>query len=283
MKTTGLPIDGDKKEFNKFNQIRRKMLYNDSFNNYLRKIGYEPYPDDNICPETESLIVYGYPDEINYPYVRSLTSIHDNDNGWFNLEVFNKNEQKQGVTLKELLPDKFLSETLNGRYSGKFIYVSMGSMGSVDLDLMNRLLNTLSKTDHKYIISKGPRHKEYEIKFPNQWGDRYLPQMALLPLVDLVITHGGNNSVTETFALGKPMIVLPLFADQFDNGQRLQETGYGIQLHPYHHTEKQLIHAIDQLLYDEQLKAKLQRASARIQSQDSHLKLALKIERMFGA
>ena len=51
-----------------------------------------------------------------------------------------------------------------------------------------------------------------------------------MPLVDLVITHGGNNTTTEALHFGKPMVLLPLFWDQYDNAQRLDELGFGVRL-----------------------------------------------------
>ena len=92
---------------------------------------------------------------------------------------------------------------------GALVYVSLGSLGSADVELMNRLVAALAETPHRYVVSKGPQHESIELA-PNMTGAEFLPQPAILPQADLVITHGGNNTVTESIHFGKPMIVLPL-------------------------------------------------------------------------
>jgi UDP:flavonoid glycosyltransferase YjiC (YdhE family) len=88
-------------------------------------------------------------------------------------------------------------------------------------------------------------------------GEEFLPQTAILPQVDLVITHGGNNTVTESLFFAKPMVALPLFWDQYDNAQRLDETGLGIRLDTYGHEGPELTAAIDRLLDDRELGRRL--------------------------
>ena len=104
---------------------------------------------------------------------------------------------------------------------GALIYLSLGSLGSADVGLMQRLVDLLGRTDHRVIVSKGPLADEITLH-DNMTGEGFLPQPAILPMVDLVITHGGNNTVVESFHHGKPMIVLPLFWDQVDNAQRVR-------------------------------------------------------------
>ena len=60
-----------------------------------------------------------------------------------------------------------------------------------------------------------------------------------------MITHGGNNTVVESFHNGKPMVVLPLFWDQVDNAQRVDETGFGRRLPAYAFRDEELTGAID--------------------------------------
>jgi UDP:flavonoid glycosyltransferase YjiC (YdhE family) len=95
-----------------------------------------------------------------------------------------------------------------------------------------------------------------------------------------VITHGGNNTTTECFHFGKPMIALPIFWDQADNAQRLDETGFGIRLPTYELEDADLLAAIERLLADEPLRARLDAVSARLQASAGTARAAVLIERL---
>ena len=131
---------------------------------------------------------------------------------------------------KRTVPE-LLAPCAGGR-DGALLYLSLGSLGSADVGLMQRLVDILAGTRHRVIVSKGPLADQLHLP-DNMTGAAFLPQPAIMPQVDLVITHGGNNTVTEAFHHGKPMVVLPLFWDQVDNAQRLAETGFGARLPAY--------------------------------------------------
>jgi MGT family glycosyltransferase len=159
------------------------------------------------------------------------------------------------------------------------IYLSLGSLGSADVELMQRLVDALARTPHRVIVSKGPLADQIRLH-DHQTGEGFLPQPAILPQVDLVITHGGNNTVTEAFHHGKPMIVLPLFWDQVDNAQRVDELGFGRRLSTYGFEDAELTGAIDTLLADGELADRLAAMSERIKSTSGTVRAADLIERV---
>jgi MGT family glycosyltransferase len=169
-----------------------------------------------------------------------------------------------------------LPDALGG--DGPLVYFSLGSLGSADVQLMQRVISCLSATPYRYIVSKGPLHEEISLG-PNMTGAEFLPQTSIIPMCDLVITHGGNNTVTESLHFGKPMIVLPLFWDQHDNAQRVHELGLGIRLDTYRFTDRQLHDALNRLLGNEALRAELSAAATAIQRRDGLHKAADLIER----
>jgi hypothetical protein len=48
------------------------------------------------------------------------------------------------------------------------------------------------------------------------------PCDAVLPHAALVVCHGGSGSTFGALAAGVPLVIWPLFADQFRNGRAVQ-------------------------------------------------------------
>jgi MGT family glycosyltransferase len=220
------------------------------FDAFCRDCGAPPLPEMEFIHESPWLNLYLYPAEVDYPRERAL------DGRWHNLET----SVRAADTDEAWQPPLGFEDG-----DGKLLYLSLGSLGSADVELMQRLIDTLAETHYRVIVSMGPQHDELRLA-DNMVGEDFLPQTRILPLVDLVITHGGNNTVTECFWAGKPMVVLPLFWDQHDNAQRVHETGFGIRLDTYGHEPEQLTGAIDRLLADERLSARLAPASERLRA-----------------
>ena len=240
-----------------YERVHRPMWA--EFNAWVTQQGAPPLPDLEFIHEGTTNL-YVYPQLADYQRSRPLAP------AWHRLDS-SVRETDEKFTLPDALTNS----------SGALIYFSLGSLGSADVQLMRRVINCLSATPHRYIVSKGPLHDEIDLA-PNMVGAEFLPQTSVIPACDLVITHGGNNTVTECLHFGKPVIVLPLFWDQYDNAQRMHELGLGVRLDTYRFTDAELHGALDRLLTDAGLRSRLTAAAATIQQRDGVRKAAGLIE-----
>lgn len=231
------------------------------FNAWVTEQGAPPLPDLEFIHDG-AVNLYVYPELADYQRSRPLGP------SWHRL-----NSSVRETDEKYPLPDGLAAG------DGALIYFSLGSLGSADVQLMRRVISCLSATPHRYIVSKGPLHEEIELA-SNMAGAEFLPQASIIPICDLVITHGGNNTVTECLHFGKPMIVLPLFWDQHDNAQRMQELGLGIRLDTYRFTDAEMHDALDRLLTDAGLRSRLAASATTIHQHDGVRKAADLIEQM---
>lgn len=58
----------------------------------------------------------------------------------------------------------------------------------------------------------------------------FVPQLALLPHIDAVVTHAGHNTVCESLAHGIPLVVAPIRDDQPIVAQQVADAGAGIRV-----------------------------------------------------
>jgi MGT family glycosyltransferase len=244
---SGLPLD-DPSEWDAFRLEYGRQVggLQASFSEFCVERGAPPLPGIELIHESPWLNLTLYPQELDYPRSLQLGS------RWSNLQ-----------TCVRATDAPWEPPENDGR---GIVYLSLGSLGSADVPLMKELVAELADTPHRYIVSKGPQHAEYELA-DNMVGEEFLPQTSVLPHVDAVITHGGNNTTTECMWFGKPMLVLPIFWDQHDNAQRVDETGYGVRLRTYDRAGGELAAALDRMLSDEQLRARCAAAGERLRLQ----------------
>jgi MGT family glycosyltransferase len=233
-----------------------------SFDAFCVERGAPPLDDLEFIHSSPLLNLYVYPEAIDYPRARPLGPT------WHNL----------GASVRATDEAWSLPAELD-HGEGSLLYLSLGSLGSGDVELMQRLVDTLAQSRHRVIVSKGPQHEQIRLA-DNMAGAEFLPQTSILPQVDLVITHGGNNTVTEALHFGKPMVVLPLFWDQYDNAQRIAETGLGARLETYRHEPGQLLATVDRLLADDALAGRLTGISKQLQAAPGTARAADLIEQL---
>jgi MGT family glycosyltransferase len=259
---SGLPV-ADRSEWRAFadeyHRQHEELLA--SHNDFRASVGTDPCPPDEFNTYSKWLNLYLFPEAADYDRAQPL------DATWHRLQSTVRTSDAP-FDVQEHLPG-----------DGKIVYLSLGSLGCMDVGLMQRLIDALATTEHRTIVSMGPLKDQMTLG-PNMYGDQFLPQPSILPQCDLLITHGGNNTVCEGFHFGLPMIGLPLFWDQYDNAQRLDETGFGVRLPTYDWTDAQLVGAVDRLLADDDLAARMTTIATQVQDEPGRVKGADLIERV---
>ena len=113
------------------------------------------------------------------------------------------------------------------------VVVSFGTFLSARRDVLARVAAALARVDVRVAISIGANDPGTLGDVPADWLVRTsLPQVTLLEQADLLVTHGGNNSVTEALTFGVPMLVMPFSTDQFDGAAAVERSLAGIAIDP---------------------------------------------------
>ena len=137
-KWLGLPSD-DNSEWEK----NRELVKSD-FDHLKKKLLYlfedeKPFPENKFI-ESPYLNIYSYPLELDYIDQRPLPL----QPKWYRFDSFIRMEEE-----KFDLPEKLAQK------QGKLIFLSMGSLGSANFQLMKRLIGLIADLPFRFIVSKG--------------------------------------------------------------------------------------------------------------------------------
>ena len=225
------------------------------FNDFLSSCGEAPYPLGQFFEASPYLNLLLYPDAVKFARRHPLPA--------------SRFQYLEGCVRKEA---PYAVPQFASNHADPLVYLSFGSLGSGDVDLLKRLIAALGRFPCRALVNVGSHLEEYTALPGNVQVSSWFPQPSVIPQVDVVIHHGGNNSFTECLYFGKPAIVMPFVWDGHDNASRVEETGFGYRLLRSDWTEAQLHDRLRRCLEDESMRARLARTSAAMKSQDGPAK-----------
>jgi MGT family glycosyltransferase len=248
----------------RFNEVVKPI--HDDFNAFLKERNEEAYPIGQFFEPSPYMNLLLYPSAVKFKRRKPLPA--------------KQFQYLEGCVRKE----KPYEVPRFKRHNGKpLLYVSFGSLGAGDVDLLKRLITLLGKMPVRALVNVGDYKDRYTDIPGNIRIDSWFPQPSVIPKVDAVIHHGGNNSFTECLYFGKPALIMPYVWDGHDNATRVEETGHGFKSHRYDWTDDELIKKINAMLTSKEMKRKLKATSKQMREQHGPTKAARIIDALAKA
>jgi UDP:flavonoid glycosyltransferase YjiC (YdhE family) len=109
------------------------------------------------------------------------------------------------------------------------VYLTLGTVSFGAVEVLNRALADLAGLDVDVLAAVGPEGDPSLLEHSGEWihVERFVAQSRVLPLVDVMVHHGGTGSVLSALEAGVPQLILPQGADQFLNADLLVSAGAG--------------------------------------------------------
>jgi len=116
---------------------------------------------------------------------------------------------------------------LTGPRARPRVYVTLGTVSFGAVEVLRRAVAEIASLDVDVLVAVGPQRDPATLGevAGNVRVERFVAQSEVLPLVDLVVHHGGTGTVLGALAVGLPQLILPQGADQFHNARALTAIG----------------------------------------------------------
>ena len=110
-------------------------------------------------------------------------------------------------------------------------YVSLGTLFNDNVALLRRIASQLSSAGWQVVVSLGASGARADGEWPpHVRAYPFVDQLGVLAHARLVVSHGGLQTVTESLALGVPLIIIPQGVDQHVVAQRAAGLGAALVL-----------------------------------------------------
>jgi MGT family glycosyltransferase len=169
---------------------------------------------------------------------------------------------------------------LSGAERKGTVFCSLGTLQGRRTKLFRQVAQACDELDLRLVITTGGRGSGTALEgLPGstQVFD-WVPQAAVIAQADLVVTHGGMNTVLDALAQGRPTVVMPLVFEQPATAARIAYSGAGLGV-----TRRLPIReAIRQATESESIKARARIVAKEISSAGGATRAADLIEALVG-
>lgn len=105
------------------------------------------------------------------------------------------------------------------------VALTLGTVSHDQITLMRSLIDGAVAAGANVVVALGADPDSLGVVPPGVIVRAYVPMSTLLPAADAVVYHGGSGTMLAALASGTPMVIVPLAADQPDNGDRCLAAG----------------------------------------------------------
>ncbi|XP_049309950.1 UDP-glucosyltransferase 2-like [Bactrocera dorsalis] len=159
-----------------------------------------------------------------------------------------------GMHIQKAKPlDPELQKFIDGAEHG-VVYISWGSVlraATMPASKREAIVRAVKQLKQRVIWKW--ENTTLEDKPDNLYISKWLPQRDILchPNVKVFLSHGGLMGTSEAAYCGVPVVVTPMFADQFSNSAALQYRGMGVEMKYHDITESTVLSSIREVLKKE--------------------------------
>ncbi len=107
---------------------------------------------------------------------------------------------------------------------------TLGTVNTGQVEVLRQIAEGAALAGADVVVALGAAPSTFGRALPNVEVLEYVPMSGLLPASDVVAFHGGSGTMLAAAAAGVPMLIVPLAADQPDNGDRCVAAGIAIVL-----------------------------------------------------
>lgn len=163
------------------------------------------------------------------------------------------------------------------------VYLTLGTVFPLESgDLFQRMIAGLRELEIELLVTVGNEidPKRFGPQPSNVQIEQFIPQDAILPYAQAVVSHAGSGSVMGALSHGLPMVLLPLGADQPLNAQRCEALGLAITLDALTVTPEQIAAACQTVLREPSYRQAAQQLQAEYAALPSVKEALVRIEQI---